>query len=238
MYIYKITELVNDMIYIGQTTRTIEERFAEHAKADSLIGWAIRYFGVRNFKIEIIEECHTIEDLCERERYWIRFFDCRFPNGYNVAGGGETSAVRRTPDDRRHRKTQKAIFNTFESLLRRKPYNKIKIQEITDLADVGHSTFYDHHDSKDGLLGDFCYDFLRRTAHEAIDNEQSIFLKILYHFQDDKRYMIRLLARERNETFIECFKRNMNGLLRDEKFFNPKWRSLGVPEDFLIDHII
>ena len=237
MYIYKITESVNDMIYIGQTTRTIEERFAEHAKADSLIGWAIRHFGVRNFKIEIIEECHTIEELCERERYWIEFFDCRFPNGYNVRGGGETGAVRKTPEDRRHRRTQRAIFGTFELLLKRKPYCKISIQEIIDLADIGRSTFYDHYDSKDALLDDFCQEFFRDVVNRSLDTEQSMFCRILHHLQNDRRYMLRMIARERNETFIECFKQNMNGLLRDEKFFNPKWRSLDVPEDFLIDHI-
>ena len=33
MFIYKITCLKNNKIYIGQTTKTIEERFAQHKNA-------------------------------------------------------------------------------------------------------------------------------------------------------------------------------------------------------------
>ena len=151
--------------------------------------------------------------------------------------------------DRRQRKTRAAIFNAFTALLNRKSYYKIKVQEIIDAADVGRSTFYDHFETKDALLETLCRELFDHIAQSLVDKnhshcrftsdgeEPSAFCHILYHLREDERYILRLLARERNETFIECFKRNMNGLLRDEKFFNPKWRSLGVPEDFLIDHI-
>ncbi len=151
--------------------------------------------------------------------------------------------------DRRQRKTRAAIFNAFTALLNRKSYYKITVQEIIDAADVGRSTFYDHFETKDALLEMLCRELFDHIARALLDKSHShcqftldgqstsAFCHILYHLQDDERYILRLLARERNETFIECFKQNMNGLLRDEKFFNPKWRTLGVPEDFLIDHI-
>ena len=88
MEIYKITDLTTGKIYVGQTTRTAEERFAEHQKADSLLGRAIRAHGVENFKLEVLEKCETIEQLNERERYWIAFFDCIAPKGLNLASGG------------------------------------------------------------------------------------------------------------------------------------------------------
>lgn len=151
--------------------------------------------------------------------------------------------------DRRQRKTRAAIFKAFTSLLSRKSYYKITVQEIIDAADVGRSTFYDHFETKDALLETLCRELFDHIARSLLDKshshckftsdgeETSAFCHILYHLREDERYILRLLARERNETFIECFKQNMNALLRDEKFFNPKWRSLGVPEDFLIDHI-
>lgn len=147
--------------------------------------------------------------------------------------------------DRRQRKTRAAIFNAFTSLLNRKSYYKITVQEIIDAADVGRSTFYDHFETKDALLESLCRKLFEHISQSLRDRgnckftseseETSAFCHILYHLRDDERYILRLLARERNETFIDCFKQNLNELLRDEKYFNPK-RS-DVPEDFLFDHI-
>ncbi|MBR1580918.1 MAG: TetR/AcrR family transcriptional regulator [Selenomonadaceae bacterium] len=151
--------------------------------------------------------------------------------------------------DRRQRKTRAAIFNAFKSLLNRKSYYKITVQEIIDAADVGRSTFYDHFETKDALIESLCRELFEHIAQSLLDrshshckftsegDDRSAFCHILYHLQEDERYILRLIARERNENFLRYFQQNMNELLRDEKFFNPKWRSLGVPEDFLIDHI-
>lgn len=149
--------------------------------------------------------------------------------------------------DRRQRKTRAAIFNAFKTLLNRKAYYKITVQEIIDAADVGRSTFYDHFETKDALLEALCRELFQHIKHSLLDNsncrftsdgeETSAFCHILYHLQEDERYILRLLARERNEMFANYFKQNMNELLSDEKFFNPKWRSLGLPQDFLIDQI-
>ena len=43
--VYFITNLLDSKKYVGQTTRTLEERFSEHAEADSLLGNAICRYG-------------------------------------------------------------------------------------------------------------------------------------------------------------------------------------------------
>ena len=83
MLIYKITNLLNGKIYIGQTKYTIEKRFLQHSKADSPLGQAMRQFGMENFTVEVIEECETQEDLNEREKFWIKVLNSKQPNGYN-----------------------------------------------------------------------------------------------------------------------------------------------------------
>ena len=86
--IYKITNNLNGKIYIGQTTRTIQERFSEHVKANTKLGRDIRKFEEKNFTVEVIEQCENAEQLNEREIFWIEKFDCKSPNGYNIMKGG------------------------------------------------------------------------------------------------------------------------------------------------------
>ncbi|MBR3745690.1 MAG: GIY-YIG nuclease family protein, partial [Selenomonadaceae bacterium] len=89
--VYLITNQIDGKPYVGQTTRTLEQRFAEHAKADSLIGKAIRKYGAENFSIEVLAECKTQEELDDKERFYIEKMDCKHPKGYNANDGGGRS---------------------------------------------------------------------------------------------------------------------------------------------------
>lgn len=94
-YIYIIKNLINDKVYIGQTSRNIEARWNQH-KAAALRGEnqgiilynAIRKYGIENFYISQLEEV-DLNNLNEREIYWIKFYNSQTPNGYNVRAGGE-----------------------------------------------------------------------------------------------------------------------------------------------------
>jgi AcrR family transcriptional regulator len=54
--------------------------------------------------------------------------------------------------DRRAARTQKALHGALMSLILRKGYEAITIQDIIDEADVGRSTFYAHYTGKEDLL--------------------------------------------------------------------------------------
>ena len=96
-YIYKITNKINNKIYIGKTLKTIEERWKEHCKdykKDSEekrpLYSAMKKYGIENFKIEEIEKCN-INIVNEREKYWIEYYSS-FKNGYNATKGGDGKA--------------------------------------------------------------------------------------------------------------------------------------------------
>src|SRR6266516_6209587 len=54
--------------------------------------------------------------------------------------------------DRRAARTRRALHEALISLILRKGYEGITIQEIIDEADVGRATFYAHYRSKEDLL--------------------------------------------------------------------------------------
>lgn len=82
--IYKITNLINQKSYIGQSIH-IERRWQEHCRpsASSIIAKAIRKYSQENFSFEVLEEC-DINELNQKEAYYIAFFNTVVPYGYNV----------------------------------------------------------------------------------------------------------------------------------------------------------
>lgn len=101
--IYKITNKLNGKIYIGQTLKSLEERFQKHCRKTTekdkyhmnmAIKKAIRKYGKENFTIELIEEVNQ-ELLDVREIYWISFYDS-YNKGYNCTLGGQNGATRKT----------------------------------------------------------------------------------------------------------------------------------------------
>lgn len=90
--IYKITNLINGKIYIGQTTKNIKTRFQQHiSKLTTAISKAIKKHGKENFNIEIIDSANDINDLNFKERYWIKLLNSKLPIGYNADSGGTSS---------------------------------------------------------------------------------------------------------------------------------------------------
>ena len=87
--IYKITNLQNNMCYVGQSTN-IAERWKQHIKrglgADTptrnKLYPIMQAVGVENFSFEIIEEC-TKSQLNDREDYWQDFFKAK-EFGYSI----------------------------------------------------------------------------------------------------------------------------------------------------------
>lgn len=89
--IYKITNKVNGMCYVGQTTYTLEDRWRLHyskGSCCSVLKEAISNFGKEAFSIEQIDIGNNREDLNSKEIYWIKKLNTRQPNGYNIDKGG------------------------------------------------------------------------------------------------------------------------------------------------------
>lgn len=103
--IYKITNNINNKIYIGQTFTSIKERIRKHI-SDSLynprclIDRSILKYGWENFKYEIIDYTNSLDELNDKEIYWINFYDSLIPIGYNVSGGGRNHVTSEETKDK------------------------------------------------------------------------------------------------------------------------------------------
>ena len=93
--IYKITNKINNCIYIGKTIRSLEVRIAEH-KRDSLkyngqniaLYNAVQKYGWDNFTIEVVEDNIPQEKIDEKEQYYIDKYNS-YTEGYNCTLGGD-----------------------------------------------------------------------------------------------------------------------------------------------------
>lgn len=94
--VYKITNLVNNKIYIGQTSKSIKSRWYGHCAASqnqTLIARSIKKYGKDNFKIEELMYAFNKEDLNYLEQVIIETSSSLFPYGYNLSKGGYSGSL-------------------------------------------------------------------------------------------------------------------------------------------------
>lgn len=109
MWIYKITNIQNNKVYIGQSIRPINQRFQRHINdalnniLDTHFARAIKKYGKENFVIEEIDTANTQEELNKKEQYWIKYYDSVI-NGYN-----ETDAISKCGGNTYQSKTEEEM---------------------------------------------------------------------------------------------------------------------------------
>jgi group I intron endonuclease len=107
-FIYKITNKINNKIYIGKTcNKNPFNRWARHLNTAKhkttvnhtyqLIHKAINKYGKENFTFEVIEICNVENIGLEREKFWIEQYKSnvyKYGNefGYNLTEGGDGSS--------------------------------------------------------------------------------------------------------------------------------------------------
>lgn len=164
-FIYKVTNNINNKVYIGQSIFDIQKRFKEHLRdsrkeSNSRRPFydAINKYGQENFSISIIEEVEN-EKLNEREQYWISYFrsyvgfeDC---NGYNATLGGDSKLTKNYQvivDDylktKSKAQTAKNLGICVETVSRAIESNHIKTisknagESITRIDEMGNKVIY------------------------------------------------------------------------------------------------
>lgn len=109
MIIYKITNILNNKIYIGQTTQKFNKRISQHKRdskhRNSYLYNSIKKYGFDKFEFKILEECSNIEKLNIREIWFIKTYKTQNRNiGYNIHSGGRNYTI---PDDEKKKRSER-----------------------------------------------------------------------------------------------------------------------------------
>jgi len=125
MIIYKTTNLINGKIYIGKDKHDNLKYLGSGKRLNS----SINKYGRENFEKVIIEYCESEKHMCDREKYWIAYYNstCR-SIGYNLTTGGEggdTFSLRSNEEQERTRKLLSKTSSYWNNI------NRIKHSENT-----------------------------------------------------------------------------------------------------------
>ena len=88
--IYLHQNQINGKCYVGQTKQELRKRWQNGLgyKDCQYFARAIMKYGWSNFNHIILEENLSEDEVNEREQYWIAYYNCVAPNGYNLTTGG------------------------------------------------------------------------------------------------------------------------------------------------------
>ena len=147
--IYKATG-PDGKVYIGQTTKTLAQRKADHAyrakKNDKRTHFQIailEHGGVNSFQWDEIDQANTAAELNAKEKQWIAYCkanDLRY--GYNITEGGQnpkhTEETRKKIGDAHKGKPSKMRGKNLSEEIRRK-YSEIKKGEKNNFYGKRHT---------------------------------------------------------------------------------------------------
>lgn len=152
-YIYKITNITNGKMYVGQTIDP-EKRWWKHKSEARNVNnrpkkhhlyYSMNKYGEENFIFEIIEKCNQ-DMLDDREKHWIHALNTLEPNGYNIRIGGSNLIGEDNPFYGKHHtdetkqkisdKNKNRIMSEEELEIRRKWLKELNATRIgTHLSD-------------------------------------------------------------------------------------------------------
>lgn len=164
--IYKYTNLINGKIYIGQTKQTLKQRDYKHQTQlndNTYFHRALKKYGRQNFSLELVEDNIPFNQLNEKEKFYIDFFESFYTTGkgYNLTQGGQWSSGTQKLTYSQAKNIKNLILNTSKTLQEIANEYNVTIYCISDI-NRGKS-FYDK---------DFQYPLRLTPKKSVIDDEK------------------------------------------------------------------
>ena len=115
MLVYKISNDINNKVYIGITEQSLETRWNSHLIAarknvNRHLYNAMNKYGIEHFHIEILDDnINSKEELLKKEIYYISKYNSANNNfGYNMTNGGDTNPMSCDITKKKHKKSMQS----------------------------------------------------------------------------------------------------------------------------------
>ncbi|MCD8807878.1 TetR/AcrR family transcriptional regulator C-terminal domain-containing protein [Mammaliicoccus sciuri] len=155
-------------------------------------------------------------------------------------------------EDRRVRKSKRAIKQAFIQLLKENNLDRITIQQISDLADVNRGTFYLNYEDKYALLDEMeneqiekikgfvdirKMDLSTKTSDRFIEDFANKIIKnVITHIEQNIEFYQVILNLERKsqieEQLADIVRSNIKHLIGD------KDNVFGIPENYYLSYVV
>jgi AcrR family transcriptional regulator len=153
------------------------------------------------------------------------------------------------PRDRRITRTRATLQYALNSLILKKGYDAITIQDICDAANVGRSTFYAHYTSKDDLkrkgfekLRTLLVDRQREALTMAAGNRDrslGFSLAMFEHARDHVDHYRALVGGRGGSVSLGSIRQILSDLVRSELAATTGKKSAdAVPREFVVQYVV
>lgn len=221
--IYKITNLIDGKIYIGQTVnyekrkRSHKSHLLNNKHCNSHLQRAFNKYGEDSFKIELIQKC-DIDELDDLEKFYIEKYNCCDEDyGYNMMYGGQqyrkfTPEVREKMSrgrkgmkfsEEHKRKISIALKNVTPS---KESIEKMKLTKKLNPTCVGEENF--NAVISDSTAEKIINDLVKNKAVKELENKYNVTADIIYNLMYNKSY--KHIKPEIRKSLSERTKTNMS----------------------------
>lgn len=208
--IYKITNLINNKVYIGQSScyekrkNTHKNKLKRGTHDNVYLQRSYDYHGKDSFSIELIEECER-EILTIRENYWMNFYESfNYKKGYNQLRPSENNLSYSHSDKSRKLLSEAKTLYTDEELTEllvcfHKEYNKIPTQR-----DLINNDNYPNYGTYCLRFGSFKNALLKSGLYDLILDKKNFNREKIS--ENDKIKIVQIVKEfvEENGRFMEC----------------------------------
>jgi group I intron endonuclease len=194
-YIYKITNTITNKCYIGETKQTDpERRWKKHKNAIKKgIGCpalqdAVKKYGIDFFKFEILIICFD-EDRYKYEIEYIKKYNSKVPNGYNILDGGPGGSFQ----GKKHSEETKKLIS--ENLKQKYVDNPTLKKEISEKNKILLNSQFVKNKIKEGMLNS-------KNYREMIKNRRTGNINNKFHTEETKNKIRESVKKYYNESNI------------------------------------
>lgn len=225
MIVYGVLNVINGKIYIGQTTKSLEQRKKQHerdikSRSPYIFHRALNKYGWENFKWYIIKRCRNQEDLNNSEIATISQLKTQnYLYGYNISKGGRGGAiVKRIVTEETKRRISESVKKAM-----RNPVIKAKKEQGTNNYLKEHRKVLTERVKKQWENPEFKQKAIERLKKrwansEQVDKSRALMKKIWNNPERKQNYKNKLSIYWKNKDNSDKHKSRMRDLWSDPEF--------------------